>query len=210
MSRQQLQAIVSPNDHSSWDVAWKQNITPWDNGNTQPPLKQILQELPLTGRRALVPGCGAGYDAIHIASVTNYQTLGLDISQTALDKASSLVPPELSSTVFFKSGDFFNLKDDERFDLIYDYTFFVAIPPTLRPAWGEQMRSLIKPGGYLITLIWPIDPYTETGPPYYVRPEHYIEPLGDGWEKVVDREPDCSSENHVGKERLVVWKRLQV
>ena len=44
--RQQLQAIVSPNDHSSWDKAWKQNITPWDNGNTQPPLKQILQEPP--------------------------------------------------------------------------------------------------------------------------------------------------------------------
>jgi methyl halide transferase len=132
--RQKLQSIVSPDDPCSWDIAWKQNVTPWDHGNTQPPLKQILQELPITGSntgsvpgsapgRALVPGCGAGYDAIHIASVTGYHTIGLDISQTALDKANSLVPPELSSNISFKSGDFFSLKVDERFDLIYDYTY---------------------------------------------------------------------------------------
>jgi len=100
------------------------------------------------------------------------------------------------------------VSDEERFDLIYDYTFFVAIPPSRRNDWGQQMRSLIKPGGYLITLIFPIEPPVETGPPYFVRPEHYIEPLGDGWVKVLDKVPDVSLPSHVDKELLVVWKRI--
>lgn len=70
------------------------------------------------------------------------------------------------------------------------------------------MRSLLKPGGYLITLVYPIDPPTNKGPPFFVRPAHYVEPLGDGWEKVVDRVPEHSLPSHVGREHLVVWKRL--
>ena len=70
------------------------------------------------------------------------------------------------------------------------------------------MAKLIKPGGYLITLIYPILPCVDYGPPYYVRPEHYVEALGDNFEKVLDKIPAVSTENHVDRERLVVWKRL--
>ena len=70
------------------------------------------------------------------------------------------------------------------------------------------MNALIKPGGYLITLVFPIDPPQEVGPPYFVRPEHYIAPLGDGWEKVLDKIPEESSQSHVDRERIIVWKKL--
>jgi hypothetical protein len=83
----------------------------------------------------------------------------------------------------------------------------VAIPPNRRVDWGRQMNALVKPGGFLITLIYPLDPDTGDGPPYYVRPEHYIEPLGDGWNKLLDIIPAVSSDPHVGRERLVVWQR---
>jgi len=86
--------------------------------------------------------------------------------------------------------------------------FFVAIPPSQRAEWGRQMNSLIKPGGFLITLIYPLDPPKEDGPPFFVRPEHYVEPLGQKWEKVIDKVPEVSLENHIGRERLVVWKKL--
>jgi hypothetical protein len=78
----------------------------------------------------------------------------------------------------------------------------------MRTDWGKQMAKLIKPGGYLITLIYPILPYVDYGPPHYVRPEHYVEPLGDSFEKVLDKIPEVSLESHVGREKLVVWKRL--
>lgn len=86
--------------------------------------------------------------------------------------------------------------------------FFVAIPPSKRADWGRQMNALVKPGGFLITLIYPIDPPQKDGPPFFVRPEHYLEPLGPSWEKVVDKVPEVSLDSHVGRERLVVWKKL--
>ncbi len=70
------------------------------------------------------------------------------------------------------------------------------------------MAKLVKPGGFLITLIFPILPYTEVGPPYYVRPEHYADALGAGWVTVLDIAPEVTLESHVGKERLVVRRKV--
>lgn len=88
-------------------------------------------------------------------------------------------------------------------------SFFVAIPPPRRVDWARQMAKLVKPGGFLITLVFPIiDPDTGTGPPFYVRAEHYREVLGDGWEVVVDKIPEVSLETHKGRERMIVRRRL--
>lgn len=83
----------------------------------------------------------------------------------------------------------------------------MAIPPRRRVEWGKQMNHLIKSGGYLITLIFPIDSPTDKGPPFFVRPEHYLEPLGNGWEKVLDKVPENPIESHVGKEQIIIWRK---
>lgn len=87
-------------------------------------------------------------------------------------------------------------------------SFFVAIPPTFRQEWGEQMTKLMKPGGYLVTVIYPLRPYDETGPPYYVEPEHYVPLLEPSFTKVLDKIPVVSSPSHLDKERIVVWRKL--
>ncbi|EIN10667.1 S-adenosyl-L-methionine-dependent methyltransferase [Punctularia strigosozonata HHB-11173 SS5] len=209
-----VRELIKERGQNGWDDAW--SATPWDVGKIQPPLRTLLEsgrlELPKTGR-ALVPGCGKGYDAIFIAETLGYDTVAADISPTAVEAAkqhASSSPNGLPSNVSFEVIDFFrySVSDEERFDLIFDYTFFVAILPSMRNDWGKKMRELVKPGGVLITLIFPIDPPQDVGPPFFVRPEHYLEPLGEGWEKVIDEVPEVSSENHVGRERLVVWRRL--
>ncbi|KAJ6631225.1 S-adenosyl-L-methionine-dependent methyltransferase [Mycena sp. CBHHK59/15] len=208
--RKMVRKIVT-DDPNTWDKAWSQNITPWDAGDIQPPLREVLTsgevEFPTSGR-ALVPGCGSGYDALYIASELNMDTIAIDISPTAVDRASKYVPVGLKA--HFEVRDFFSFEvpEDEKFDLIYDYAFFVAIPVSRRQEWGRQMISLLKPGGYLITLVFPLDDETDVGPPWFVRPEHYVEWLGDKWEKVVDRIPTTSSQSHVGRERLIVWRKL--
>ena len=90
---------------------------------------------------------------------------------------------------------------------VASFRFFVAIPPEMRPDWGKKMQELVKRGGYLITLIFPILSFTESGPPFFVRPEHYDEVLGEGWTKVLDKIPERSSPIHVDRERVVVYKR---
>ncbi|KAF9269350.1 thiol methyltransferase 1 [Marasmius fiardii PR-910] len=215
--RKQVQRIVT-DDPKSWDELWKQNITPWDGGQMQPPLRSLIEskelDFPATGR-ALVPGCGSGYDAVFLGASLGYDVLGLDISPVALEKAQRTLQETgiegLDSKVKFQAANFFDLdpaKENEKFDLVYDYTFFVAIPPSLRATWGSQMSKLVKQNGYLITLIYPMLPYTEAGPPFYVRPEHYPPVLGEGWEKVVDKVPDNSAPSHIDMERLVVWRKL--
>lgn len=69
------------------------------------------------------------------------------------------------------------------------------------------MSKLIKPGGFLVAVIFPLRPRDETGPPYYVEPEHYDIVLDAGFSKVLDRVPVVSSPSHIGMEHLVVWRR---
>ncbi|KAG8808623.1 hypothetical protein FRC19_005804, partial [Serendipita sp. 401] len=179
-------------------ILWRElNVLPWDKlGAPQPPLRTLLesdqQDWPRNGR-ALVPGCGRGYDAVFIATTLGLDTLAVDISPTAVKAANAFlassptVPP---GKVAFQEADFFtfSVEDDQRFDLIYDYTFFVAIPPTRRADWGRQMNTLVKPGGFLITLIYPLNPKRDDGPPFFVEKSHYIDVLGESnWERVIEK-----------------------
>ncbi|KAG6877557.1 hypothetical protein C0993_006054 [Termitomyces sp. T159_Od127] len=210
----QLRQIVQSGDPSTWDHAWQANVTPWDAGAHQPPLQEIVESgdihFPRRGQ-ALVPGCGMGYDTVYLASALSLRVLGIDVSETAIERArahtatANVAPP---GEVSFQAGDFFSFESEDKFDLVYDYTFFVAIPPKRRVEWGQQMISLVKPGGYLITLVWPIEPQSELGPPFFVRVEHYEDVLGEAFEKVLDKTPETSLPRHVGKERIVVWKRV--
>lgn len=72
----------------------KGETTPWDAGEPQPALKHVLGsgniDFPRTGR-ALVTGCGRGYDTTTIASVLGLDTLGVDISPTAVEIARRFV-----------------------------------------------------------------------------------------------------------------------
>lgn len=213
---EKLREIISADKEKGWDNAWKAAVTPWDAGDIQPPLKDLLESREInfaTSGKALVPGCGRGYDPIFIASTLGLETIAVDISEIAVDAANTLlaksqIPPP--GNVRFLLADFFTFSQThpQQFDLIYDYTFFVAIPPSRRSEWAEEMAKLIKPGGYMITLVFPMDAPQDHGPPFFVRPEHYVELLGEGWEKVLDKVPERSSESHVGRERLVVWKKL--
>ncbi|GBE79312.1 S-adenosyl-L-methionine-dependent methyltransferase [Sparassis latifolia] len=214
--QQRVRDLISEHREAGWDKAWQENVTPWDAGQPQPALRQLVEskilDLPTSGR-ALIPGCGRGYDAMLIATNLGLDTLAVDISPTAVAAAKAAVegsnlPSSVKVTI--ELDDFFALASSapKQFDLVYDYTFFVAILPSQRDDWGRTMSSIVKPGGYLITLVFPIDPPQEVGPPFYVRPEHYVGPLGAGWEKVYDEAPEVSLGSHAGRERMIVWKRL--
>ncbi|KAI0316991.1 S-adenosyl-L-methionine-dependent methyltransferase [Amylostereum chailletii] len=210
-----LRALIQEHGVAGWEETWKNKVTPWDAGKPQPALRALLEssELPLpTSGRALVPGCGRAYDAITIASVLGLQTLAVDISTTAVEAAKDLLlsSPEVPiGKISIQLVDFFafEVPEDERFDLIYDYTFFVALPPTSRNDWGRKMTALAKPGAYLVTLVFPLGlSPSEGGPPFYVIPEHYDGPL-EGWKKVLDKIPEVEEAGMRDKQRLVVWRK---
>jgi methyl halide transferase len=135
-----------------WSALWdKGDFLPWDKGFPNPALVDLLdQRHALIGtaivegdgeqrrKKALVPGCGRGYDVLLLAS-RGYDAYGLEYSATAVkaceqeakehaDKYPVKDPGLGRGSVQFVSGDFF--KDDwfskagveGKFDLIYDYT----------------------------------------------------------------------------------------
>jgi Thiopurine S-methyltransferase (TPMT) len=60
--------------------------------------------------------------------------------------------------------------------------FLCALPPEQREDWARGWARLIAAGGELVTMMFPVDPEKEGGPPYAVSPDLYTElltPVGE-------------------------------
>ena len=138
---------------NKWSDLWnKGDFLPWDRGMPNPALIDTLMGqrdqlgTPFVAddfgnkrrKKALVPGCGKGYDVLLLASF-GYDAFGLEISEAAVNRCyeeqkanghSYFVRNDTfgAGAVNFIHGDFFgtdwvtNIEGDGKIDLIYDYT----------------------------------------------------------------------------------------
>ena len=203
--RQHFQDQPAEAHTGRWDALWQQKLTPWDRAEPHPALSDTLNEKrDLIGastekseivqrKKALIPGCGRGYDVLLLASY-GYDAYGADVSQTAIDACNELNSEQAEDTAKYPikdpsigrgSRDFLlvDLFNDDllshtggsKFDVIYDYTFLCAIPPQLRPKWSKKMSELLAPGGSLICLEFPLAKSpTAGGPPHGLSSELYV------------------------------------
>ena len=194
-----------------WIKCWEEELTPWDLGNPTPIVQHLVDTHALPNGRALVPGCGSGYDVVAMASPDRF-VIGLDLSEIALKKALERSSTSPNANYFsFLREDFFTWRPTELFDLVFDYTFFCAIEPERRPAWAEQINNLLKPDGELITLMFPIDDNVTGGPPYKVSISDYEEVLCPfGFEATSISDNDLAPGTRKGREKLGRWKRLPI
>ena len=157
--------------------------------------------------QALVPGCGSGYDVVAMASPTRRVT-GLDISKTALEQAQVFAQksPNAEFTEF-QCADFFTFSPPSKFDLIFDYTFFCALEPSLRERWAEKTAELLALDGELLTLMFPLDDH-EGGPPYAVSLEAYEKVLKPHGFHLTSCDADIPTiEQRKNLEQLARWER---
>ncbi|KAK5127177.1 hypothetical protein LTR85_008538 [Meristemomyces frigidus] len=200
---------IAPDQQAKhWNEMWEKKVTPWDRGAPNPALADALNEkgdvfggpfqqgkfgetAPSSRKRALVPGCGKGYD-VFLLTAYGYDAYGLDTSPLALEAANASAQQsdrdvsyplrngaEERGEAKFVAADFFT---DEflpetgggQFDVIYDYTFLCALPPALRPRWSKRMSQLLSPAGHLICLEFPLlKPPNTGGPPHGLSGELY-------------------------------------
>lgn len=210
----------------TWEQAWQESRTGWDAGAPAPALVEYLLSRGDEGdeqatRRALVPGCGSGYDAFALAQ-QGYHTTGIDLAPTAARRFEALREERgLSKTqAHIIVRDFFELSHEpahqHAYDLIWDYTFLCAIEPEQREGWGKAMSRLVRPGGLLLTLLFPIrdveDPSPpkadEPGPPFRLHIDHAHRVLDDAFSLEQARVPGSSHPGREGLELLAIWRRL--
>ncbi|KAB8225036.1 S-adenosyl-L-methionine-dependent methyltransferase [Aspergillus novoparasiticus] len=226
----------SPDDQTAgWSNLWDTDSSNlWDRGMPSPALIDLIEERsnPLTedGKRqkALVPGCGKGYDVVMLA-LHGFEVYGLEVSETGASVAREYARTELRNPqnynfgshfkenpevgkgeVTILQGDFFK-RDWEggmQFDLIYDYTFLCALHPNMRRQWAGRMADLLAPGGQLVCLEFPLfkDPKM-LGPPWGLKGVHW-DLLAEGGDGLVsgDVGEDVKGEQKGAFERLLYLK----
>ena len=213
-----------------WEKLWAQEGglakgTRFDVAGASLTLTAELSRRPLVEQRstALVPGCGRAYDALALANHGFASVVALDVAPTACKAAQeeleSIKTPAASS-VAIRCADFFKLDGSEKFDLIWDCTFLCALDPSVRDRWAAQMKSVLAPGGELLTCIFPIG-VREGGPPHAMSIDlvrSLLEPAGFEATNVCDDLPLEEQHRRPGDElssvltrgtALVTWRHKQ-
>lgn len=141
-----------------WDRRYREQVTPWDAGWVPVELKKFLQSQP--PGRALVPGCGAGYEVAAFADA-GWDVVGLDFSAEAVELAKQTVPLVADRII---QADFFAQAFTAPFDLVYERAFLCALPRHMWSQYAHRMGRLIKPGGILAGYFFFDD--NQRGPPF--------------------------------------------
>lgn len=152
---------------TNWEQRWQAGQTGWDLGEASPPLTDYADQISVDQRdlRVLIPGCGNGYEALHLLKNGFSQITMLDIAPTAIDHIRQRLDkmfPAWNERLELVCADFFNFS--EKFDLVLEQTFFCALEPSLRPDYTHKMHDLLEPGGKLAGVLFNRE--FEGGPPF--------------------------------------------
>ncbi|MEO8677010.1 MAG: methyltransferase domain-containing protein [Casimicrobiaceae bacterium] len=186
-----------------WADRYARNDTNWDLGMPHPELAARIAAGELHARRAFVGGCGRGHDALALARA--------EARVTAIDIVPALAEG-LADRLRALGGEFLvadalAFVPKEPFDLVFEHTFFCALPPTLRPRWGELARRVLAPKGRLWALVFPFDkPLEQGGPPFGTTTDDLATALGPGFRLLEDAPVRHRSPKRAWREHWAVFE----
>jgi SAM-dependent methyltransferase len=191
-----------------WEERFRAGFTPWDAGAAPPALLRWLATEPARGRRALIAGCGAAYEAIAF-DAAGYLVLAIDYAPQAIARAAQLLGPQRARRCL-RQADFFSFEAGP-FDLLYERAFLAALPPRLWRRWAHRCAELLRPGGALVGffLLDPAAGAPRRGPPFAILRRELDDLLGTDLECVddVDVPAGESIAAFAGRERFMRWRR---
>ncbi len=193
----------------NWRGRYEEDHTPWDLGGAHPGLVDWMRENPANGRAALVPGCGRGHDALAL-SQAGWRVDALDIVDLAGETLGDSYTQIGSRFLVTNALDF----DPEgslgqgAYDLVYEHTIFCAISHEQREIFGANLARCVKPGGLLLSLLFPTNkPSDEGGPPFRATPDELATALGESFELLEDEAWVPTSGGRRWAERRLVFLR---
>ncbi len=154
------------NKTKDFEERYRNGDLPWDTGEQDKNLEQVIKEESIQPCSVLELGAGTGSNAVWLAG-QGFNVTAMDISPTAIEIARGKAA-DAGVGITFVVGDI--LKDKiphGPFDLVFDRgCFHVFDMPEDRSALAEIIRNQLNPGGYWFSIIGSTDgPRRDSGPP---------------------------------------------
>ena len=202
--------MLTQNLPEYWETLYQTKKDSWDLGKANPALLEFFKNTlcPKKGR-VLVPGAGRGWDAIAWAQ-RGHETLAVDYAQTAVGVLSAAAEKHPKLSVL--NIDLFELspKSTEPFDIIYEYGCFSAIHPGRRDEYFEVWDKMLRPGGLVIAIFYPLIQSTSLGGPPHPTSEGELMARLDGVLEVEERiKPKKSVPERLGKEEIWLLRKAR-
>ncbi|HYO97162.1 MAG TPA: class I SAM-dependent methyltransferase [Polyangiaceae bacterium] len=149
-----------------WDQHYASGELPWDTGDPDPHLVELVEQRVITPGRTLDVGCGTGTNAIWLSS-RGFEVYGIDVAPLAIEKAE-VKRRAAGTSVRFSVLDF--LREDltfGAFDFVFDRgVFHVFDDVDERARFAERVARVLSPNGHWLSLVGSTEgPRREHGPP---------------------------------------------
>ena len=143
-------------ENRDWDAVYSQHSLAeirWHSDKPDQELIDLIENSGIETRRTLDVGCGAGTDAIYLASKGS-QVTAIDISHEAVRIARERAK-KAGVKIDFISGNFLDVEfDNESFDFINDRGCFHHMNPLARENFVAKINEVLKSNGYYFLRCW--------------------------------------------------------
>ena len=190
-----------------WEAKYLEDSLGWDLGGPTPIFCQISEEI--SPGEICIVGCGLGHDAIMFAK-KGFHVTAVDFAPSAI-KAVNELATKANVKIDTIQIDLFSMLPEynNTFDYVIEQTCFCAIPLIQREDYAHVVQSILKPGGQLIGLWFPLDKTIEEGgPPWATSLEEVKSLFNSGWEIEKEEWPTLSISPRKDREKLIIFKNL--
>jgi SAM-dependent methyltransferase len=206
-----------------WDKAYRDDRDGWDMGTPTPVFADLLarqdmdfrslgaEDYARLGRppRVLIPCSGRGYDALLFAS-RGWKVTAIDFAAEPLRwLRTETAHAGISMDIF--EDDMFTLGESHpaHFDLLLEYTCVCAIDPQRRSEFVRFCYDVLRPGGVVLALLFPVDG-RPGGPPFSIDVESFKAEMEPSFRCLHESTPDTSVKPRLGRERLLLWQKKEI
>jgi len=152
--------------HPSWNESYASGQLPWDTGQPEPLLVEIITSGAVTPGSTLEIGAGTGTNAVWMAE-RSFDVLGIDVAPLAVERAQAKMEGRTLRCRFAVSDFLVAPPPGGPFQFVFDRgCFHVFDEPREREQFAAQVAAVLIPGGFWLSLLGSTEgPPREIGPP---------------------------------------------
>tara|TARA_Y100001936_G_C15859875_1_gene551894 strand:+ start:242 stop:853 length:612 start_codon:yes stop_codon:yes gene_type:complete len=190
-----------------WEDLYLEDNTGWDLKGPTPIFTELSKQLP-KGDLCII-GCGRGYDAVTFAK-EGFNVTAVDFAPSAIESLRNTITQKKLKVKVLQKNIFDLLpKYENLFDYVIEQTCFCAIHPSHRSAYEDVVRGILRTGGHLVGLWFPLDKnLSEGGPPYGTTIKEVKSYFNLNWETKREEFSQHSVKSRKNREKLIIFKKI--